>query len=88
MATYVWHQGELIDKRDRPPTATQASEFPSPSVHGFAAYESPIDGASITSNRQRERDLNRSDSYDPRDTPQSFRKARDARTKWKSVASG
>ena len=47
------------------------------------AYESPIDDSTISSHRQRERDLHNSGSYDPRDTPAAFREARDGRRKSK-----
>lgn len=80
MPTYVLYQGRLIDKRYRPAAPGHAaSELSAPAVRSFAAYESPIDGAPVTSHRQRDRDLQASDSYDPRDTPAAFRKAQDGR---------
>lgn len=45
------------------------SDFPCPNVSRFKGYESPIDGKWISSDRQREQDLARSNSYDPRDLP-------------------
>ena len=41
----------------------------------------PINDNVISSHRQRDRDLHASGSYDPRDTPAEFRKARDGRRK-------
>ena len=80
MPIYVLCQGRLIDKRYRPAAASHAaSELPFPAVQSFVAYQSPIDGASISSHRQRERDLVASGSYDPRDTPAAFRKAQHGR---------
>lgn len=82
MPIYVLYEGRLIEKRYRPsPPQHAASDLPAPAVQGFASYESPIDGSSISSHRQRERDLNNSGSYDPRDTPAEFRKAQDGRRK-------
>jgi hypothetical protein len=80
MPTYVFYQGRLIEKRYRPAQSQHAtSELPAPAVQSFAAYLSPIDDALISSSRQRDRDLYNSGSYDPRDTPASFRKAQDVR---------
>jgi hypothetical protein len=81
MPTYVFYDGRLIDKRYRPsPTASHAtSELPAPAVQSFETYVSPIDDAVISSSRQRERDLHHSGSYDRRDTPAAFKKARDVR---------
>lgn len=80
MPTYVFHEGRLIEKKYRPSTSQHAvSDLPAPSVQSFAACESPIDGKTISSWRQHDRDLHNSGSYDPRDTPAAFRKARNAR---------
>lgn len=80
MPTFIYHMGQLIEKSARPVEINPAaSDLPSPAVHSFAAYQSPINDATISSSRQRERDLHRSDSYDPRDTPASFKKAKNAR---------
>lgn len=79
MATFVLHEGKLIDKRERPVPLKAASDLPAPAVHSFESYASPVDDRPITSNRQRERDLHASGSYDPRDTPAAFKKAKNAR---------
>jgi hypothetical protein len=80
MPIYVFYDGRLIEKRYRPaPPQHAASELPAPAVQSFEAYSSPIDHAAITSSRQRDRDLHNSGSYDPRDSPAAFRKARDVR---------
>ena len=82
MPVYVFHGGRLIDKRLRPASpAAAVSELPAPTVHSFESYASPIDDATISSHRQRDRDLANSGSYDPRDTPATFRRARDGRRK-------
>jgi hypothetical protein len=78
--TYVFYDGRLIEKRYRPSKPQHAaSTLPAPAVQSFEAYASPIDDRPITSHRQRERDLHQSDSYDRRDSPAAFRKARDVR---------
>lgn len=79
---YDARTGSLVDRRDLPAKTEPArSDLPSPAVHSFAAYASPIDDKPITSHRQRDRDLHASGSYDPRDTPASFKRAKDARRK-------
>jgi hypothetical protein len=70
---YVIRDGVLIEK-------SKASPVAGPMISRFEPYESPIDGARITSDRQRERDLYRSGSFDPRDLPKghNWSKGRDA----------
>jgi hypothetical protein len=81
MPIYVLYNGRLIDKRYLPAKAAShaASSLPAPAVQSFESYASPINDNTISSSRQRERDLYDSGSYDPRDTPASFKKARDVR---------
>lgn len=80
MPVYILYGGRLIDKRYAPAKPQHAaSSLPAPSVQSFEAYSSPIDDNTISSSRQRDRDLHNSGSYDPRDTPASFKKARDVR---------
>ena len=80
MPVYVLYEGRLIDKRYRPARSTHAaSDLPAPAVQSFETYASPVDDSTISSHRQRDRDLHASGSYDPRDTPASFRRAKDAR---------
>jgi hypothetical protein len=80
MPVYILYQGRLIEKRYKPSQPQHAaSELASPSVVSFSAYPSPIDDATISSHRQRDKDLHNSGSYDPRDTPVEFKKARDVR---------
>ena len=81
VTTYILYGGRLIDKRYRPAAAAThaASDLPAPAVQSFASYASPIDDNTISSHRQRDKDLHNSGSYDPRDTPAAFRKTRDGR---------
>ena len=82
MPTYVLHGGRLVDKRYRLSLPLRAaSDLPAPTVHSFESFESPIDGRTISSHRQRDKDMHHSGSYDPRDTPVEFRKAKDGRRK-------
>jgi len=82
MPVFIFHKGRLIAREDRPARSTRAaSDLPAPAVQSFAAYPSPIDDRTISSHRQRDRDLHASGSYDPRDTPAEFRRARHGRRK-------
>ena len=82
MPTYVFYNGSLIEKRYAPARPGHAvSDLPAPAVQSFAAYASPIDDQTISSHRQRDKDLHTSGSYDPRDTPVEFRRAKDGRRK-------
>ena len=83
MPTYVFYEGRLIEKRYRPsPPQHATSDLPAPAVQSFESYASPIDDSTISSHRQRDKDLHHSGSYDPRDTPAEFRKAKDGRRKF------
>ena len=80
MPIYVYYQGRLIDKRYHPsPSQHAAAELPAPAVHSFEAFASPIDGRLIRSRREHDRDLRETGSYDPRETPATWKKARDVR---------
>jgi hypothetical protein len=82
MPTYVFYGGRLIEKKYRPANSGHAaSDLPAPAVQSFQSFESPIDGSTISSHRQRERDLTNSGSYDPRDTPAAFKEAQNGRRK-------
>jgi hypothetical protein len=83
MPVYVFYEGRLIEKRYKPSQPQHArSDLPAPAVQGFEAYASPIDARTISSHRQRDRDLHNSGSYDKRDTPAEFRRAQDGRRKF------
>jgi hypothetical protein len=81
MPVYVLYQGRIIAKQYRPASAGShaLSELPAPYVQSFESYSSPVNDNTVSSPRQRERDLHHSGSYDPRDTPVEFKKARDVR---------
>jgi hypothetical protein len=80
MTIYVFYQGRLIAKQYKPAAPQHAaSELPAPAVQSFESYPSPINDNTISSSRQRDRDLTNSGSYDPRDTPKAFKKAQDVR---------
>jgi hypothetical protein len=85
MPVYVLYEGRLIEKRYRPSKPQHAaSDLSAPSVVSFTTYPSPIDDATISSHRQRDRDLHNSGSYDPRDTPVEFKKAQNVRHQQRS----
>lgn len=77
MTVYVYRDGKLVEK-----------EKTAPEAYRFKEYTSPITGAVITSPRQRERDLNGSNSYDPRDTPAEFRRAKEHRDQANAGSTG
>jgi hypothetical protein len=88
MPTYVYYQDRLIEKRYFPASPQHGrSELPAPAVHNFEAFNSPVDGRLIRSSAERERDLDQSGSYDPRDTPIAWKRARDVRylKRWQHV---
>jgi hypothetical protein len=87
MPTYVFYDGRLIEKRYRPAQPQHAaSELPAPAVQSFESYPSPIDDSTISSSRQRDRDLHNSGSYDLRDEPAAFKRARDVRYQQRRAA--
>jgi hypothetical protein len=87
VATYVLYQGRLIEKRYLPaPPQHGRADMPAPAVHSFEAFSSPVDGHLIRSRREHDLDLLSSGSYDPRDTPAEFKRARDVRYKQRHPA--
>jgi len=62
VTVYVLRDGKLVEK-------TESLRAEGSYVSRFEGYESPIDGAWISSDRQRERDLQGSNSFDTRDLP-------------------
>jgi hypothetical protein len=85
MPIYVLYEGRLIDKRYRPASSQHAaSDLAAPYVQSFESYPSPINDNTISSSRQRDRDLHHSGSYDIRDEPAAFKKARDVRYQQRS----
>ena len=73
MTVYVIVNGELVPKRWSAPAP---GGFPSPRVSRMESFESPVTGESISSWRQRDRDMHAVDAIDRRDIPQSVRDKR------------
>lgn len=67
MTVYVFRNGEVVPKRWSAPAP---GGFPSPRVSRIECFESPVTGQSISSWRQRERDMQAADAVDRRDIPQ------------------
>ena len=67
---YVLRNGRLVEKGK-----SQAWEsrgyFPTPMISRFESFDSPVTGQSISSWRQRERDMHAADAVDPRDIPRA-----------------
>src|SRR5262245_12723271 len=79
---YVLRQGVLVEadrvSANNPPPARSA--LCAPMVSRMESYESPVTGASISSWRQRDRDMKAANAVDPRDIPASAREKRRARS--------
>jgi hypothetical protein len=84
---YVFRDGLLVPKENVGPPAAR-SDLPAPFFARFEPMESPVTGRAITSERQRQRDMQEAGAYDPRDLSadhsysrgreQQFKEARDA----------
>lgn len=92
MSTYVLFNGELVDRQvvdmlDAEERDKRRANYPAPRVSRFEAMESPVTGKSISSWRERDRDMKAADAVDPRDIPQAaFEKRK--RTVERNVGSG
>lgn len=72
MTVWVFRDGGLVDKRDVPPPSwgINRSDLSSPRVSRFETFTSPIDDeTSISSWRQRDKDMDAAGAVDPRDLP-------------------
>jgi hypothetical protein len=72
MTVYVRRNGVLVNKATGEPVeqmALTAKGFPTPRIGHFDSFESPVTGDQVTSWRQRDREMNAHDCYDPRDMP-------------------
>lgn len=67
MTVFVIRGDKLVPKRWSAPAP---GGFPSPRVSRMDSFESPVTGQSISSWRQRERDMQAADAVDRRDIPQ------------------
>jgi hypothetical protein len=83
---YVLREGRLVPKVGRAPAAR--SDFPAPFFARFEPMESPVTGREITSERQRQRDMQEADAYDPRDLKQDYSRGREAQSREARDASG
>ena len=71
MVVWVFRNGTMTIKKEpeRSGLTPVRTGFPTPMISRMEAYESPIDGAEITSWGQRDREMRAHDTYDPRDLP-------------------
>lgn len=67
MTTYVRRNGKLVDKATLHGAPPASTGFPTPRISRFEAFESPIDGKTISSWRERDRDMTENDCFDTRD---------------------
>ena len=83
---YVFRNGEVVPKRWSAPAP---GGFPSPRVSRMESFDSPIDGKSISSWRQRDRDMQAVDAVDRRDIPaKAFEKRQKAIARMKEANNG
>lgn len=86
MTVYVFRGDKLVPKRWSAPAP---GGFPSPRVSRMESFDSPIDGKSISSWRQRDRDMQAVDAVDRRDlNPKSFEKRHKAVERMKEANNG
>jgi hypothetical protein len=69
MTVYVFRDGKYVDKATLYRHERVNTGFPTPRLSRFDSFESPITGEAVTSWRQRDREMNEHDCYDPRDLP-------------------
>jgi hypothetical protein len=79
MTIFVRRNGELVNKETGEPMVFDPFfAFPTPRIARFECYPSPIDGKTISSWRQRDRDMAACDAVDPRDIPKAAFERREA----------
>jgi len=66
---WVYQDGKIVPRDDARRAESNRSLLPAPRVSRMESYASPIDDSTISSWRQRDKDMKRSDSVDPRDIP-------------------
>jgi hypothetical protein len=92
MTTWVFRDGVLVDKSTvGPPEFAKRANFPTPRVSRFDEMLSPVTEKTISSWRERDRDMYKADAVDPRDIPAKVvekRKAKVAAMKEADVGSG
>ena len=83
MTVYVYRNGQIVPRDDdRAGQDSVLDRLPAPHVITMESYDSPVDGRSISSHRQRDWDMKRVDAVDRRDLdrkPFEEREARNAR---------
>jgi len=69
-----------------PPAAR--SDLPAPFFARFDAFESPVTGQPVTSERQRQRDMQQANAFDPRDLPRGHQFSRGRDVQLREAQSG
>ncbi len=67
MTVYIRRNGKLVDVATLKRQPVEKPAFPTPRISRFETYASPIDGHDVSSWRQRDREMQEHDCYDPRD---------------------
>jgi len=72
MTVFIIREGKVVEKGSMQEARDdRRSIFPAPRVSRMDSFESPVTGESISSWRQRERDMSAADAVDRRDIPQA-----------------
>lgn len=67
MTVYVFRDGKYVDKATLYRHEPVNTGFPTPRISRMEPFESPITGQEVSSWRQRDREMQANDCYDPRD---------------------
>jgi hypothetical protein len=68
MTVFVYRNGKVVPKSWRSPAP---GGFPSPTVSRFESMQSPVTDKTISSWRERDRDMEAAGAVDPRDIPKA-----------------
>jgi hypothetical protein len=72
MTVFVIRDGQIVEKGSiADAVADRCSIFPTPRVSRFEAMISPVTEKTISSWRERDRDMQAADAVDPRDIPKT-----------------
>lgn len=91
MTIWVFHDGRMVEKSTLPPPLKFAkrSNLSSPRVSRFEEMQSPVTEKTISSWRERDRDMYRADAADPRDLPRKpFERRKEKVAAMKAIEAG
>lgn len=71
MTVYVIRDGKLVERISQQQKFAKSTTIGSPMVSRFESIESPVTGQTVSSWRERDRDMNAAGAVDPRDIPRA-----------------